>query len=973
MKNKESMLRHAIWGALLTSFLGLSSSGYAVDPCSQTSKLSGGTTVTTNGIKDIGNGFNYELWRDGSSGSLTYFGGTNNCAFKANWNNSGDFLARVGYYYGGSNSKTHSQIGEIQADYNYTKTGTGGGYSYIGIYGWTNSPQIEYYIVDDSYNGMGTPYNTSQVGSYTLDGATYKLYKGTRTNAPSITGTSTFTQVFAVRASARTCGHISVSEHFKNWEKAGIQMGGMYDCKFLCEAGGGSGSIEYTYANMYLGSAQTSDEPATPTVAQGPYKEAIEIPGTVEAENYDVGGNSFAYYDTDDTNEGGEYRQDGVDVVKLGSGYAVGYTTSDEWLEYTVNVKTAGAYNVEALAANGNGDISLELYLDDKKIATLSGSKTADWDTYTKVTGKTSTLTAGKHILKVKFGSSYNNLDYVKFYAEGGTPADTTTTLPSAPTTTTTPSNTPIASGSYFSEDGGYFGPTCGSTDAENSYKGAYYTGKYTSPFATYLGKSESDIQGKLDQLWNHYFKGDDNSKVYYDKGTEAYIYDSGNGDVRSEGMSYGMMICVQTNHHDEFDKLWAFAKNHMLHTSGQWQGNFAWQCGTDGSVKDQNCAPDGEMYFMMSLLFAANRWGNDGKYNYMEDAQFVLKNMIKGSNGSLFNEQYKVVTFQPYNCSDYSDPSYDLPAFVDLFSRWSTTNNSFWKDAAAATRNHLKVSSNSSSGLYTDYNNFDGTPKSTSFNSNSQRYMYDAMRCAMNVGMDYYLFGADAANQEAMMGRLINFFEKDGYTHARFNWDGSNAAETYTLGEAGANAVGCYALMGNSANDAKVKKNLEKAWNGTLMTGQYRYYDGLVHYLAMLHLCGSFKIWKPAPAIEKKTVEGTGSVTYLGTTYKENTTITAFENCKLYNVTINVNAGTGIDNPTADNESIVLLPNPASDHLTVKSADAVQRIEIINRMGQTVLSQEGSNIVSLSLPTGIYFVQVYTDKDKFTKKLIVR
>jgi hypothetical protein len=259
---------------------------------------------------------------------------------------------------------------------------------------------------------------------------------------------------------------------------------------------------------MYLGSAQTSDEPATPTVAQGPYKEAIEIPGTVEAENYDVGGNSFAYYDTDDTNEGGEYRQDGVDVVKLGSGYAVGYTTSDEWLEYTVNVKTAGTYNVEALAANGNGDISLELYLDDKKIATLSGSKTADWDTYTKVTGKTSTLTAGKHILKVKFGSSYNNLDYVKFYAEGDTPADTTTTLPSDPTTTTTPSNTPIASGSYFSEDGGYFGPTCGSNDAENGYKGAYYTGKYTSPFATYLGKSESDIQGKLDQLWNHYFKG---------------------------------------------------------------------------------------------------------------------------------------------------------------------------------------------------------------------------------------------------------------------------------------------------------------------------------------------------------------------------------------------------------------------------------------------------------------------------------
>jgi hypothetical protein len=133
MKNKESMLRHAIWGALLTSFLGLSSSGYAVDPCSQTSKLSGGTTVTTNGIKDIGNGFNYELWRDGSSGSLTYFGGTNNCAFKANWNNSGDFLARVGYYMEEATQRPIARLRD-SADYYYQNRHRGG-YSYIGIYG----------------------------------------------------------------------------------------------------------------------------------------------------------------------------------------------------------------------------------------------------------------------------------------------------------------------------------------------------------------------------------------------------------------------------------------------------------------------------------------------------------------------------------------------------------------------------------------------------------------------------------------------------------------------------------------------------------------------------------------------------------------------------------------------------------------------------------------------------------------------
>ncbi|MBO7142115.1 MAG: hypothetical protein J6V76_03290, partial [Bacteroidales bacterium] len=95
----------------------------------------------------------------------------------------------------------------------------------------------------------------------------------------------------------------------------------------------------------------------------------------------------------------------------------------------------------------------------------------------------------------------------------------------------------------YFDENGAYFGPDYEET--EPNYNGAYYTGIYTSPFKTVLGKTDEEIQDKLDQLWDHYFKGDDNSKVYYDKGSEAYIMDIANHDVRSEGMAYGMMICV--------------------------------------------------------------------------------------------------------------------------------------------------------------------------------------------------------------------------------------------------------------------------------------------------------------------------------------------------------------------------------------------------------------------------------------------
>ena len=431
--------------------------------------------------------------------------------------------------------------------------------------------------------------------------------------------------------------------------------------------------------------------------------------------------------------------------------------------------------------------------------------------------------------------------------------------------------------GNFFDADGAYYGPDC---DKEKNYSGAYYTGNYESPFKTILGKTDEEIQKKMDQLWDHYFKGDNNSKVYYDKGNEAYILDVNNRDVRSEGMSYGMMIAVQTNHKEEFDKLWNWAKNHMWHKSGGWDGYFAWQRNESGSGGDDNCAPDGEMYFMMSLLFAANRW-NDSKY--MDDAQYILKKMWDNGQHSLFNPQHYVITFQPQgNENNFSDPSYDLPAYVDLFARWSTTNQDKWTKAAKATREHLYTSSHTKSGLFSDYNNFDGTPHGVSYNGNAEKYMYDAMRCAMNFGMDYYLFGADSARQEEMARRIIDFFEKDGYKHARFNWDGSNPQEQYTLGETGANAVAAMALINDSKYNDAVKKNLKMAWDASLMTGQYRYYDGLVHYLAMLHLSGTFKIWKPKPKVEEKAVEASE---YCGVKIEKDTTFYAFESCKLYKV----------------------------------------------------------------------------------------
>lgn len=150
---------------------------------------------------------------------------------------------------------------------------------------------------------------------------------------------------------------------------------------------------------------------------QKPYQEAINIPGLLEGEHYDLGGNGNAYKDSDDENEGdAKFRTDeGVDIVKGGTGMAIGYTTSSEWLEYTINVEKTGTYDLTANASNGGGEIKFDVYVDDAKVASFSGEKTSSWDTYTALTTTSKEIKEGKHILKVKFESNNNNLDYIKF------------------------------------------------------------------------------------------------------------------------------------------------------------------------------------------------------------------------------------------------------------------------------------------------------------------------------------------------------------------------------------------------------------------------------------------------------------------------------------------------------------------------------------------------------------------------------
>ena len=162
------------------------------------------------------------------------------------------------------------------------------------------------------------------------------------------------------------------------------------------------------------------------TVAQAPYDPSGSLqvplpkalPGTIELENYDVGGPGVSFKDDDGENQGGHYRKDAVDVKaspKAGNGAVVGFTANGEWMEYTISVAQAGAHPLSITYATPEAGRRIRLTLDGKPLGEpITFVPTGDWDQLETTPAGTVTLPAGDAVLRVTIESGPVDLDRLR-------------------------------------------------------------------------------------------------------------------------------------------------------------------------------------------------------------------------------------------------------------------------------------------------------------------------------------------------------------------------------------------------------------------------------------------------------------------------------------------------------------------------------------------------------------------------------
>ena len=360
---------------------------------------------------------------------------------------------------------------------------------------------------------------------------------------------------------------------------------------------------------------------------------------------------------------------------------------------------------------------------------------------------------------------------------------------------------------------------------------GAFVTGIYPNYLAE-AGISDREAAEKVSQAFETIFFDPEENFCHHTDEDAWCMVDTGNIDARTEGMSYGMMMCVQMDRKDIFDKLWTFSERYMLLKDGPNAGYFRWSVHIDGSPNSDGPAPDGEEYYAMALFMAAARWGNgEGSFNYTARAREILRHavhqheMTEGGQ-PMWEPENGYIRFVPG--MKISDPSYHLPHFYELFAlKADEEDREFWKYAAEQSRKYIALSADPVTGLSPEYADYDG--KTVLLFRKPWVYYSDAYRVAENIALDCVWFGENETLAE-IETHIQDFFGTQDMNDLRaYELDGKAQNEPAMHPTAIRAVLGAASIASRSENRLRFLKEFAEL---PMRKGVRRYYDNCLYFL---------------------------------------------------------------------------------------------------------------------------------------------
>ena len=360
----------------------------------------------------------------------------------------------------------------------------------------------------------------------------------------------------------------------------------------------------------------------------------------------------------------------------------------------------------------------------------------------------------------------------------------------------------------------------------------------YANVFGDLLAKSDADINTKIASAFAQLFHGDPSTQaIYVQVGSDqAYIHDVFHDDIRTEGNGLAMLIAVELNKQDEFDRLWTYSKSMQQITSGAARGYFNSVCDETTPCID----PFGMEQFVTALIFANDRWGGG---TYASDGAALLDLLVnkERENGgvssgitSAFDPTTTFVREQPTSATaGYTRAALQIPAMYDLWARAS--GNSFWPQAASAARTNSVVAANTTTGLTPQANFFDGTMVPSETQYGPQGY-----RASLNIALDA-LWGGVTPGEVTVADHLLAFFTAQGInTYGKaFQPDGTVVDLTHDQGLVAMN--GALAVASTRTNRADFANAV---WAMPIPSADSRYYDGLLYLTSLLVLSGQYRVY---------------------------------------------------------------------------------------------------------------------------------